>query len=414
MAHVESEILSIDLAQRYREVRDRTELLAAPLTPEDQMVQSMADASPTKWHRGHTTWFFEAFVLPRERPGLAVFDPDFAFLFNSYYEAVGPRQPRDRRGMVSRPSCEEVAAYRAHVDAAMGDVLDGAVSDPTRALVELGINHEQQHQELLLMDIKHALFSNPLEPAYLPAEGPPLAVSNRLGWAVHDGGRVEVGRKGDGFCFDNEKPGHAELLPPFGLADRLVTCGEWLEFMDDGGYRRPDLWLSDGWATVTREGWDAPLYWAGHGGEWSLFTLMGRRLLNESEPVCHVSYYEADAFARWRGFRLPTETEWEAVAAGFAPDGLALRLHPVPGDRGFGDLYGQVWQWTASAYGPYPGFRPAPGAVGEYNGKFMVNQQVLRGGACITPEGHTRATYRNFFPPGSRWAFTGVRLARDL
>jgi ergothioneine biosynthesis protein EgtB len=414
MAHVKTEVRPSSLGERYREVRARTELLAAPLSPEDQMVQSMADASPTKWHRGHTTWFFEAFVLPKERPGSAVFDPDFGYLFNSYYEAVGPRQPRDRRGVISRPSCAEIADYRAHLDKVMEDLLDSALPEETTALVELGINHEQQHQELLLMDIKHALFSNPLCPEYLPAEDPPLAVSNRLGWSVHDGGRVAIGHRGDGFAFDNETPPHSAILDPFALADRLVTCGEWLEFVDDGGYRRPELWLSEGWATVGQQGWEAPLYWTRLGGEWWVFTLMGRRLINESEPVCHVSYYEADAFARWRGFRLPTEAEWEVIASAFAPDGAPLRLHPLPGDRGLGDLFGQVWQWTSSAYGPYPGFRPAAGAVGEYNGKFMVNQQVLRGGACVTPEGHTRATYRNFFPPASRWAFSGVRLARDL
>jgi ergothioneine biosynthesis protein EgtB len=278
--------------------------------------------------------------------------------------------------------------------------------------VELGLHHEQQHQELLLMDIKHVLSCNPLMPAYCAGESSPEAVSSRLGWAEHDGGEVEVGHTGAGFGFDNEFPRHRAVVTPFALADRLVTCGEWLEFMDDGGYGRPELWLSDGWSAVNQQGWDAPLYWSREDGQWRIFTLCGARAINPSEPVCHVSYYEADAYAHWTGLRLPTETEWEAIASPGAPAG-ASHLHPLPSDRSLGDLFGEVWQWTASAYSPYPGFRAAAGAVGEYNGKFMVNQHVLRGGACVTPDGHTRATYRNFFHPASRWAFSGLRLARD-
>jgi ergothioneine biosynthesis protein EgtB len=307
-----------------------------------------------------------------------------------------------------------VADYRSHVDKAMAELFDSRSDDQTLSLAELGLHHEQQHQELLLMDIKHVLSCNPLLPEYRPSDESFAAVSNRRGWAEHPGGQVEVGHTGFGFGFDNEFPRHRALLTPFALADRLVTCGEWIEFMEDGGYSRPELWLSDGWASVNQQGLDSPLYWSRGDGGWRVFTLFGSRPVVESEPVCHVSYYEADAYAHWTGLRLPTETEWEVIATQIAPDlGGGSHLHPVPGDRVLGDLFGEVWQWTASAYSPYPGFRAAPGAVGEYNGKFMVNQHVLRGGACVTPDGHTRATYRNFFHPGSRWAFSGLRLARD-
>jgi ergothioneine biosynthesis protein EgtB len=415
MAVMDSEIRSSLLAGRYRDVRDWTERLAAPLSPEDQTVQTMPDVSPTKWHRGHTTWFFETFVLPLEVDDYVAFHPAFGYIFNSYYESVGSRHPRDRRGIISRPGIGEVADYRDHVDKAMAELFGSRPPDETLSLIELGIHHEQQHQELLLMDIKHVLSCNPLEPAYCGAEEPHQAVSNRLGWAEFEGGQVEIGHRGDQFGFDNEFPAHRALLTPFALTDRLVTCGEWLDFIDDGGYRRPELWLSDGWSAVNQLGWEAPLYWHREDEEWQVFTLFGRRPVTASEPVCHVSYYEADAFAHWTGFRLPTEFEWEAIASSFRPeDRPPSHLHPVPDDRPFADLFGEVWQWTASSYSPYPGFRAAPGAVGEYNGKFMVNQQVLRGGACVTPDGHTRATYRNFFHPGSRWAFSGVRLARDI
>jgi ergothioneine biosynthesis protein EgtB len=402
----------------YRQVRERTERLAQPLSAEDQTVQSMPDASPTKWHRAHTSWFFETFVLEPSLAGYRRFHPTYGYLFNSYYEAAGPRHPRPERGMITRPGVAEVACYRAHVDEAMAlfltDPPDGAVAE----LVELGLHHEQQHQELMLMDIKHLLSLNPLAPAYapateatMPAPRPPAG-----GWIGHDGGLVEIGHGGEGFCFDNETPLHTVHLAPFELASALVTNGEWLAFIDDGGYRRPDLWLSEGWAAVQAHRWQAPGYWSHLEGAWRQFTLGGDRPVDPAEPVCHVSLFEADAYARWAGARLPTEFEWEAVAAGAAggADAPAVgALHPRPptaGDQGF---VGEVWQWTSSAYAPYPGYRPARGAVGEYNGKFMVNQYVLRGGSCATPAGHARATYRNFFSAAARWAFAGLRLARD-
>jgi ergothioneine biosynthesis protein EgtB len=412
------------LPERYCEVRSLTEALAAPLSPEDQTVQSMPDVSPTKWHRGHTTWFFEEFVLGPHDPSHEPFHPGFGYLFNSYYETVGPRHRRDRRGVVSRPGIGEVAAYRQAVDAAVLDLLGTRPTDRCGELVELGLHHEQQHQELLLMDIKHVLAQNPLDPPYLPGRRDRPQSAPALGWVAHPGGRVELGASEAGFAFDNERPRHEMLLAPFELASRAVTCGEWLAFMDDGGYERPELWLSDGWAAVGACGWDAPLYWEPEepGGGWSVYTLHGRHPVDPAEPVCHVSYYEADAFARWAGARLPTEAEWEQVAATVDPGAAGLRaahaleqLHPRPAPEAGGpqQLYGAVWQWTSSPYTAYPGFAPAPGAVGEYNGKFMVNQQVLRGGCCATPAGHVRPTYRNFFPPGARWAFSGLRLARD-
>jgi ergothioneine biosynthesis protein EgtB len=406
----------------YCDVRDRTEELSAPLGPEDQVAQSMPDCSPTKWHRAHTTWFFEEFVLGPHVDGYPVVDADHRFLFNSYYEAVGPRQPRPRRGMVTRPTAAEVGEYRRRVDDAMVTALDRGLEDDATALAELGLHHEQQHQELLLMDAKHLLFQNPLRPAYLPSDHTtpaPAAAPGPSGWLAHDGGLVEIGHDGVGFAYDNEAPRHTAYLHPFALSDRVVTCGEWLEFMDDGGYRRVELWLSDGWATVQAVGWDAPLYWDTDGsGGWELFTLTGPRPVRADEPVVHVSYYEADAFARWRGERLPTEFEWEAVAREHwrrdvaRPDAAAVHPTPHTASDAHG-FQGQVWQWTASAYLPYPGFRPAPGAVGEYNGKFMVNQHVLRGGCCATPTGHARTTYRNFYPPASRWMFSGLRTATD-
>ena len=379
--------------QAYRTVRERTEQLAAPLGPEDQVVQSMPDASPTKWHRAHTTWFFEEFLLGA---GVAGTDPSYRFLFNSYYEAVGPRQARADRGLLTRPTVAEVAAYRTCVDEAVTALLEGG----PHPLLELGLHHEEQHQELLLMDVAHLFSVHPLRPAYA-ADGPhPTASTGSAGWIDADGGAVEVGHAGSGFAFDNEGPRHEVLLRPYRLADRPVTCGEWCEFVDDGGYVRPELWLSDGWGEVRTRGWEAPAYWRRLDGDWHVTTLGGERRVVGDEPVVHVSYYEADAFARWRGARLPTEFEWEAVAAARWDD---------PREQ----WHGSVWQWTASAYLPYPGFRPAAGAVGEYNGKFMVNQHVLRGGCCATPPGHSRPTYRNFFHPEARWAFSGLRLATD-
>ena len=418
------------LGSELRAVRSLTEELAAPLSAEDQTVQSMADVSPTKWHRGHTSWFFETFLLQRSLPGYAEFHPAYGFLFNSYYEAVGARHPRAARGLLSRPGIADVAAYRRHVDAAMDRLLERHVEAEDLDLVELGIHHEQQHQELLLMDIKHVLWSNPLLPAYAPSTRPASPASpaspvdtGKLGWLEHPGGTAEIGHAGPGFAFDNESPRHRVELVPFALADRPVTCGEWQAFIDDGGYTRPELWLSDGLAAVNERTWSTPLYWTSGATDFprlaadGVFTLSGVRPIDPAEPVCHVSYYEADAFARWSGARLPTEAEWEVVAAGATPAALAGAnflgagtLHPRTG----GSLFGDVWEWTASAYSPYPGVRPAAGAVGEYNGKFMVSQQVLRGGACVTPDGHARATYRNFFPPAARWVFSGLRLARDL
>jgi ergothioneine biosynthesis protein EgtB len=415
------------LATRYRAVRDRTEALAAVLSPEDQVVQSMPDVSPTKWHRAHTTWFFETFLLGRH--GVAPVEEYYGYLFNSYYEAVGDRHPRDRRGLVTRPTVAEVADYRRRVDASMVALLESdAGDDPdTAALVELGLHHEQQHQELLLMDIKHVLSCNPFAPAYcdgmrdaLPTDSREPVGSN--GWVHHPGGVVEVGHPGDGFHFDNEGPRHQVLLQPHRLADRLVTNGEWLEFIADGAYDDPALWLSAGWHTVNEQGWSAPLYWAREDDGWCVHTLRGRAPIDPAEPVVHVSYFEADAFARWAGARLPTEFEWEAHAATRSVGGNlfdAGALHPRPvadtsaADGPLRQLFGDVWEWTSSAYAPYPRFAPAAGAVGEYNGKFMVDQQVLRGGCCVTPDDHVRATYRNFFPTASRWMFSGVRLADD-
>ncbi len=383
-------------AAGYQRVRDRTEALAEPLSPEDQTVQSMPDVSPTKWHRAHTTWFFEEFILDHFE-GYRRFDPAYCYLFNSYYEGVGPRQPRAQRGMITRPGMDEIRAYRAHVDAAMAEAL--SVDEPPTALTELGLHHEQQHQELLLMDCKHVLHQNPLRPAYGPAatEPPP---AGPLSWIGLDGGLVHAGHDGNGFAFDNESPRHAVWLEPFLLADRLVTEGEWRAFIDDDGYRRPDLWLSDGWHVLTATGQEAPLYWERDGDGWATFDLNGGlRPTDDDRPVTHVSYYEAEAYANWAGSRLPTEMEWEAAASSDA-DGLR-------------QLDDQAWQWTASAYLPYPRFVPNPGVVGEYNGKFMVGQHVLRGGSALTPPGHVRVTYRNFFPPSAQWAMSGVRLARD-
>jgi ergothioneine biosynthesis protein EgtB len=378
-------------------VRAETERRAAPLSPEDQVVQSMPDASPAKWHRAHTTWFFEQFLLVPHLADYQVFDERFAYLFNSYYVAAGPRHARPKRGMITRPAVAEVAAYRAHVDAAVVKLIE-TTSDPVVfAIVEIGLNHEQQHQELMHTDILHLFAGNPTAPVYdadwsLVRE-PGIAVvrddSFELARGIH-----WIGHEGEGFSFDNESPRHEVLLQRARISRQLVTNREWLAFMADGGYANAALWLSDGWATVQAEGWDAPGYWQQSDGAWSVMTLAGLEPVDPNAPVCHVSYYEADAFARWAGKHLPTEFEWEAAArAGALPD-----------------AYGIVWQWTRSSYSPYPGYRAAPGALGEYNGKFMINQMVLRGSSCATPEDHSRPTYRNFFPPPSRWQFTGLRL----
>ncbi len=388
------------LAARYRAVRAHTESLAAPLSAEDQALQSMPDASPAKWHQAHTTWFFETLVLGARLPGYQPFDPRFQYLFNSYYEALGPRHPRPHRGLLSRPALSEIQAYRRHVDAAMLDLLGTNPQDLT--LIELGLQHEQQHQELLLTDILHAFSCNPLLPAYdsaAPQPCPPLEMQ----WLPHPGGQVEIGHAGPGFAFDNESPRHTVLLPAYEIANRLVTCGEFADFIADGGYQRPALWLSDGWALVQANSWQHPAYWLAPGDPrapsdgWQVFGLHGVRPLDRHAPVMQLSFYEAAAYADWAGARLPTEFEWEAA-------------HGLPG---MAQLSDQAWQWTRSAYHPYPGFKPMAGAVGEYNGKFMVGQLILRGGSLATPAGHARKSYRNFFPPAARWQFSGLRLARE-
>jgi ergothioneine biosynthesis protein EgtB len=378
------------LAARYEAVRAHSLALIAPLSPEDCQIQSMPDASPVKWHLGHTSWFFETVILAR-RPGYRPFDPRFAYLFNSYYEALGPRHPRPRRGLVTRPTLDDVLAWRAHVDAAMVEVLD----DPALAdAILLGLHHEQQHQELILTDIKHAFFANPLLPAYR-GDAPQPATAAPLRWLDHPGGVAQIGHAGAGFAFDNETPRHDVLLRPFRIASRSVSNGEYHAFIADGGYRRPEFWLSDGWAMVRQENWEAPLYWLkDDDGAESVFTLAGVQALDPGAPLEHVSFFEAAAYAAWAGRRLPTEFEWEAMSGGFA--------------------HGQVWEWTRSSYDPYPGFKPFDGIAAEYNGKFMVGQLVLRGGSVATPPGHMRPTYRNFFPASARWQFSGIRLAEDI
>lgn len=387
--------------ENYRRVRRRTEALAAPLSPEDQAAQSMPDASPTKWHRAHTTWFFETFLLVPFLPGYVVHDRDYGYLFNSYYEAVGPRQPRPERGLLTRPSTQAIGAYRAHVDAAMERLLAGPINAEICERLELGLAHEEQHQELILMDILHLFAQSPLSPVYQSSAATDRTDPGPQSFHRFEGGVVEIGAGEAGFAFDNERPRHRVYVAPFRLSDRLVTNGEWIGFIDAGGYRRVDLWLSEGWTKVQQEGWSAPAYWRlEEDGTWTVMTLQGRQPIDLNAPVVHVSYYEAAAFAAWTGRRLPTEAEWEVAAV--APGGAAPR-----------QLYGAAWQWTSSAYAPYPGFKPGPGALGEYNGKFMVNQMVLRGGCQATPPGHSRATYRNFFHPDRRWMFAGVRLADD-
>jgi ergothioneine biosynthesis protein EgtB len=404
--------------QAYRDVRSHTENLAAPLSPEDQVIQSMPDASPTKWHRAHTTWFFEQFLLQPHARNYQVFDPSFAYLFNSYYVAAGPRHERPKRGLITRPPAAEIAAYRAHVDAAVGRLVAGCAEDrlgDVLRILEIGLNHEHQHQELILTDILHAFAQNPCAPIYdpswqFPAVHEPLASElHSMNTGGPDGSPVArrfvelaeevhiIGHGGEDFCFDNEEPAHRVLVGPARVARSLVTNGEWLAFMRDGGYDNPTLWLSDGWAAAIAEQWRAPGYWREVEGAWFAMTLGGLRAVDLDAPVCHVSYYEADAFARWSGQQVPSEAEWEAAA------------HTGELD----DAFGVVWQWTRSAYAPYPGFRATAGALGEYNGKFMVNQMVLRGSSFATPPGHARLTYRNFFYPPARWQFTGLRLAES-
>jgi ergothioneine biosynthesis protein EgtB len=383
----------ISISAQFTAIRRHSEELAARLSPEDCQVQSMPDASPVKWHLAHTTWFFETVILSGIK-GYRPFDPHYAYLFNSYYEILGPRHPRAARGLLTRPSLEEVLAYRHHVDAAMAEVGPGREVE-----ILLGLHHEQQHQELILTDIKHAFFCNPLLPAYGARQKTREAAP--LEWIAHDGGVVEIGHDGNGFAFDNEGPRHNVMLRPFRLASRAVSCGEYLAFVEDGGYRRPEFWLSDGWALAQSEGWDAPLYWLrDDDGHRSVFTLDGVQPFDANAPLAHVNFFEAAAFAAWAGKRLPTEFEWEATATAVA---WRDNFH-----------HGDVWEWTRSSYDPYPGFKPFDGVTAEYNGKFMVGQMVLRGGSCATPPGHVRASYRNFFPPSTRWQFSGIRLAEDI
>jgi dimethylhistidine N-methyltransferase len=415
-AHSPQTAVSEALA-RYRAVRQSSEALIRSLTPEDMQVQSMPDASPTKWHLAHTSWFFETFLLIPNLSGYRVFDTRFGYLFNSYYEAVGPRQPRPARGLITRPSVDDVLAYRAHVDGGMARLLEAGAGEHA-ALLDLGLAHEQQHQELILMDILNLFAVSPLSPAYAPPHGGPRRAAAPLDYVGFEGGLVEIGHDGHGFAFDNEGPRHKVWLEPFRLADRLVTNGEWLAFMTDGGYARPEFWLSEGWARAREEDWRAPLYWREGEDGWMAMTLRGLRPVDPAAPVSHVSYYEADAYAAWAGARLPTEAEWEHASTQAWHEGEFLssgRLvpQPAPAGQGLRQMFGDLWEWTRSAYGPYPGFRPARGAVGEYNGKFMAGQFVLRGGACVTPGGHVRASYRNFFYPYQRWMFSGVRLAMD-
>jgi len=403
----------------FSEVRNLSMRLTEPFSAEDQMLQSMPDASPVKWHLAHTTWFFETFILCPHLRNYVPFDARYKYLLNSYYKRLGGHPQRGARGLMSRPSLQEVHAYRSHVDSALLATLD-ELSQEVLQLVELGVNHEQQHQELIVTDIKHALWSGLLRPE-IDSHSGPRKLAPRLSWIEIEGGIHMVGHDGNGFAFDNEGPRHEMLLQPFRIASRAVTNGEYLEFMSDDGYRRPELWLSDGWDQACTHGWNSPLYWERRDdGPWREFVVRGAETgtkeVDSDEPVCHISFYEADAYARWSGARLPTEEEWEIAAVRMPAKGTFLEdniLHPQAAiGEAFRQAFGDVWEWTASPYIGYPGFRSAPGALGEYNGKFMCNQFVLRGGSCATPASHIRATYRNFFPPHTRWQFSGLRLAK--
>ena len=400
-------------AARYATVRALTDALCRSLGPEDMVLQSLPEASPAKWHLAHTSWFFETFLLVPHLPDYQSFHPDYGYLFNSYYESVGPRHPRPSRGLLSRPTVQDIHAYREHVDGGMQRLLESRGEDPALAAVlELGLNHEQQHQELLLMDVKHLFSLNPLKPAWRPLPKLPANGVRPMKYISRPAGQVSMGHSSQDFAFDNETPRHPVLVTAHAIADRPVSNGEYRDFIRDGGYAKPALWMSDGWATVQREAWERPLYW--DEDLLAEFTLGGRREIVDAAPVCHLSWYEADAFARWAGARLPTEVEWESyaatqpVAGNFMDSGL---FQPAPGQGT--QLFGDVWEWTASAYAPHPGFKPLAGGLGEYNGKFMANQMVLKGGACVTPAGHLRPSYRNFFYPQQRWQFAGLRLAKD-
>ena len=417
---------TLPLIDQYRAVRAFSEKICEPLVPEDYVIQSMPDVSPAKWHLAHTSWFFETFLLKPHLPGYQSLHTQYDFLFNSYYNSIGERHCRPKRGLLSRPTVEETYAYRAYVDAHMARLLTEAEGEKVsllEPLLTLGLHHEQQHQELMVTDIKHVFFENPLCPVYRPRRDAPTGIIPALEWIAFDEGLREVGWDGEGFAFDNEAPRHKEYLPAFALASRLVTNREYLAFIEDGGYTRPEFWLSEGWSVVQTQGWSAPLCWWNQRGEWKEFTLAGMEMLNLDAPVCHVSLFEADAYAHWAGARLATEAEWETASdnvilcGSFADSG---RFHPAPLDPTDAEpgtlqqMYGEVWQWTRSQYTPYPGYAPPPGALGEYNGKFMCNQFVLRGGSCATSHSHMRPTYRNFFPPDARWQFTGIRLSKDI
>lgn len=442
-----AESTTLGLLDRFRTARRRTLALIEPLTPEDLMVQSCPEASPAKWHMAHTSWFFESFILREFLGGYRIFNPDFAWLFNSYYQSFSAFPEKRLRSSFSRPGLNEILRYRAHVDEAVERLMETDPAPEALKRIELGVNHEEQHQELLLTDVLHAFFTNPLRPAYAldPGAASSYATCNpgsgfpAIKYLQFEGGLKEAGHAGEGFCFDNELPRHKVWLEPYGLADRLVTCGEYAEFIADGGYRRAELWLSDGWNAVNNNQWRAPLYWTADNGEWNIFTLRGEQPLSRMKhvPVSQVSYYEADAYARWSGRRLPTESEWEAAAEGHLVNGnlldsgllrpAAIELIDKQASAANGpaavlagaaptfacpsQLFGDCWEWTASAYLGYPGFHPLPGSLGEYNGKFMSGQFVLRGGSCVTPGPHIRASYRNFFSPETRWQFSGIRLA---
>jgi len=402
------------LLDRYQQVRQVSEKICQPLAIEDYTIQSMPDVSPPKWHLAHTTWFFETFLLLPYLPGYAVFHPQFGYLFNSYYEAVGARHPRHQRGMLSRPTVAEVYRYRAHVDRAMMELLSIVEHPELADLLSLGLHHEQQHQELLLTDIKHILALNPLHPIYRDDLHPTTFIDSTFQWLKYSGGLYNIGYQGDEFSFDNESPRHQIYLQDYKLGNRLVTNGEYLEFIQTGGYQEAKYWLAEGWATVEAHQWRSPLYWELIDNDWSVMTLGGLQRVDERKPVCHVSFYEADAYATWKGKRLPTEAEWEIATIDLPQIGNFLAndyLDPTPANNLHHQFFGDVWEWTQSAYLPYPGFQIADGAIGEYNGKFMCNQMVLRGGSCVTSADHIRPTYRNFFPPSTRWQFSGIRLA---